>query len=94
MLSLISDDATVRLKARGFSLIVPILSDEYRLEHVSDPLVKENQELRIELLKLRNTQPKLLDSWVSGLNKQASLTSCMRVTIFHKVSSVKPNLIL
>lgn len=57
--AIVSDDRTVRLKARGYDLDVPALSDDYRLPHEIDPLEQENRELRNELLRLRNRQPKL-----------------------------------
>ncbi len=57
--AMISDDATVRLKARGYDLIVPTLSEDCRLPHEIDPLEKEIRELRNELLKRQNRQPNL-----------------------------------
>ncbi len=56
--AVVSGDFGVRLKARGVNLCVPIL-DEFRLDPETDPLVKENQELRNELQNLRNARPKL-----------------------------------
>ena len=56
--AVVSGDFGVRLKARGVSLCVPIL-DDYRLDPETDPLVKENQKLRNELLRLQNRQPNL-----------------------------------
>jgi len=45
--AVVSGDYGVRLKARDYDLCVPIF-DDYRLDPVPDPLVKENQELRSE----------------------------------------------
>lgn len=56
--AVVSGDFGVRLKARGVNLCVPIL-DKFRLVPETDPLVKENQELRNELQKLQNARPKL-----------------------------------
>lgn len=55
----VSDDSAVHLKARGQNLSDSKLSEENRLEHESDPIKKELNELRIENARLRNTQPKL-----------------------------------
>ncbi len=57
--AVISDDSAVRLKARGHNLIVPTLSENNRLEHESDPVIQELNQLRIEIARLQNTQPKL-----------------------------------
>ena len=58
--AVVSEDAAVRLKARGYDLYVPTLSEVYRLDQEADPLVQENRELKNKLLKLENSQPKLL----------------------------------
>ena len=57
--AIVTDDTVVQFKAEGFGLTVPVLSEEYRLPHEVDPLVKENRELRNELLRRQNRQPKL-----------------------------------
>jgi len=57
--AVVSDDSAVRLKARGYRLCVPTLTEENRLEHEPDPVMQELNELRIENTRLQNTQPKL-----------------------------------
>ena len=57
--AIVTEDAVVQFKAEGYGLEAPVLSEDYRLPHEIDPLVKKNRELESELLKLRNRQPKL-----------------------------------
>lgn len=57
--AVLTDDAVVQFKAEGYGLHVPVLSEDLRLPHAIDPLEKENQEIRHELLRLQNSQPKL-----------------------------------
>ena len=58
-IAILSDDRTVRFKARGHDLDVPELSGDYRLPHEIDPIEQENRELKNELLKLQNERPNL-----------------------------------
>ena len=57
--AILTDDAVVQFKAEGYGLDAPVQSENHRLPHEIDPLVKENQELRIEVEKLKNARPKL-----------------------------------
>lgn len=57
--AVVSDDAAVRLKARGHNLSVTTLSENDREEYEPDPLKKELIALRIENQRLQNMLPKL-----------------------------------
>ena len=57
--AIVTDDAAVRLKSRGFDIDAKQLSEGCRLPDETDPLEKENRELRNENQRLQNAQPKL-----------------------------------
>ncbi len=72
--AVVSGDFGVRLKARGVNLCVPIL-DEFRLDPETDPLVKENQELRNELQRLQKSRPNLKIGFESDSGKLVTFLS-------------------
>lgn len=57
--AIVTDDAVVQFKAEGHDLIVPTLSDDWKLDDEPDPLVKKYQQLNIKYQELLNKQPKL-----------------------------------
>ena len=65
IVAVVSYDSAVRLKARGYNLVVPTLSEDYRLEYEPDPVMQELKELRIENQRLQNTQPTLKIGFLS-----------------------------
>ena len=75
--AVVSGDYGVRLKARGYNLCVPIL-DDFRLDSEPDPLVIENQELRVENTRLQNSQPSYNLGFVTQL--AISSASCTPAT--------------
>ena len=57
--AIVTNDAVVQFKAEGYGLSVPELSENYRLPHEVDPIEKENQELKNQLMKLQQSRPNL-----------------------------------
>ena len=57
--AIVSDDDAVYFKASSLGIRALSLSEDCRLDPETDPLVKENQELKNELLKLKNDRPNL-----------------------------------
>jgi rRNA-processing protein FCF1 len=64
-LTILTDDAGMRLRCRAYGLATLAIPDDYRVQ-ATDPLSVENAKLRRELTNLRNAMPLLTLEFLEG----------------------------
>jgi hypothetical protein len=85
--AVVADDYGVRFKAKELGIEEIRPPDNLRLEAESDPRQKENQELKLELARLQNAQPKLK---IGFLNEENELVREITFQVEFDVSTITP----